>query len=222
MKKIIPFSKELEFDTKIYEVTSISLEHSLQMRDKDRISGEFVLSGEYRINDISINKEAFNYNIPFNIELDERYITNNVNVDIDDFYYEVIGDKILKVNIDVLVDGLEIIEKEEEYMGELEEVREDEPEEVMDLFKEVDSKVVPVDIDPDLPKELQPILDTFDEKNETYVTYHVHIVRDNDNVESICLKYNISKDDLSNYNDLSEIKLGDKLIVPAYNNEKNK
>jgi hypothetical protein len=197
------------------------------MRDKDKISGEFILSGEYKINDISVNKEAFNYNIPFSIELDERYSTENAKVDIDDFYYEVIGNKVLRINIDVLIDGLETIEEEGEDMGNFdfeglpkeEYARNDE---VMDLFKEMDSKVVPVEASPELPKELKPILDTFDDKNETYVTYHVHIVRENDNVDSICLKYNVSKEELSNYNDISEIKLGDKLIVPAYRNEKNK
>ena len=34
MKKIIPFSKEIEFNTNIYEINSISLEHNLKIKDK--------------------------------------------------------------------------------------------------------------------------------------------------------------------------------------------
>ena len=30
MKKIIPFSKEIKFNTNIYEINSISLEHNLK------------------------------------------------------------------------------------------------------------------------------------------------------------------------------------------------
>ena len=66
----------------------------------------------------SINKENFDYTLPFDIALDSRYDVNNIVIDIDDFYYEIIDSEALKVNIDVFVDGA--ILKEEEF----EEVRE--------------------------------------------------------------------------------------------------
>ena len=59
-----------------------------------------------------------------------------------------------------------------------------------------------------------PIYQSFDPKKEDYVTYNVHIVREDDNIDSICLKYGVTKEDLSYYNDISTIKIGDKLIVP--------
>lgn len=234
MKQIIPFSKKVEFDTHIYEITSISLENTLHVSNKETIAGDFILSGEYRMNDITLNTEPFNYNIPFSIELDDKYNTNNVRIDIDDFYYDIVDDNSLQVNIDVLIDGLEIIEGGDDDMGEeLKKVKEDEDaedylrdEEVIDLFKQVNTKGIPLEVQEtpkqETMKELKPIFDTFDEKNETYATYHVHIVREDDNIDSICLKYNVSKDELSNYNDITEIKLGDKIIVPAYKIEKNK
>jgi len=47
-----------------------------------------------------------------------------------------------------------------------------------------------------------------------YVTYNVFIVREGDTIESILDKYGIELDELKKYNDLNELKLGDKLIIP--------
>ena len=68
----------------------------------------------------------------------------------------------------------------------------------------------------DLKTKQMPIFETFDSKNETFVTYNVHIVREEDNIETICLKYGVTREDISYYNDISIIKLGDKLIIPTY------
>ena len=51
------------------------------------------------------------------------------------------------------------------------------------------------------------------------MTYRVYIVRENDTVDSIVEKYQITKEELSKYNILNNISIGDKLIIP---NEKNK
>ena len=40
--------------------------------------------------------------------------------------------------------------------------------------------------------------------------------RENDTIDSICSKYGVTKEELSNYNELKDIKFGDKLIVPTY------
>ena len=39
MKQIIPFKKELLFKTKVSEITSISLEHTLSLKDDDLFVG---------------------------------------------------------------------------------------------------------------------------------------------------------------------------------------
>lgn len=53
------------------------------------------------------------------------------------------------------------------------------------------------------------------EDNE-YVTYHVHIVKENDSLEHIIKNYNISIDYLKEYNEIKELKVGDKIIIPEY------
>ena len=110
----------------------------------------------------------------------------------------------VKLDDDRKIDEIKPLDKEEQ--KEEKTVNKEE-----DLFKELDEKIVDVKTSPKVP-----IFETFDPKNETYVTYNVHIVREEDNIETICLKYGVTKEELSYYNDISIIKLGDKLIVPTY------
>ena len=54
---------------------------------------------------------------------------------------------------------------------------------------------------------------------EKYVSYKVYIVRHGDTIESICNKYNLMVDDIKEYNDLTNINVGDKIIIPQIINE---
>lgn len=236
MKKIVPFTNDIKFNTKIYEISSISLEHNLKLKEKDYISGEFIVSGEYKMTDSSINTEPFIYGLPFDISLDDKYDVDKMKIDIDDFHFEIINDEILRVNIDVLIEGVQIIELEEteeiikpdviisEEKNKDEEIEEkiEEKEDrlivnskIEDLFKENESEGVEViNIEEEKPKEVTSIFNNFKDQDDKYVTYHVHIVRENDNIESICTKYKVQKEDLLEYNDLKELTLGDKIIIP--------
>ena len=112
MKQIIPFKKELLFKTKVSEITAISLEHNLSLTTDDLVSGEFLITGDYKMTDASINREKFEFKLPFDIALDSRYDTENIIIDIDNFYYEVINNEFLMVNIDVYIEGEKIKEPE--------------------------------------------------------------------------------------------------------------
>lgn len=200
MKQIVEFTREINFDTNVDEVVSISLDKRVNNVKDGIISGEFDLYLEYKESDISIDTNKYDKTIPFDIDLDSRYILDNVNVDIDDFYYEI-GDKSIMLHIDLLIDNLELDDRVVE--------------EEVPMHKEE-----PRDLSPDKEEKkevkVEPKYETFDSKMNSFVTYNVHIVRDDDNIDSICQKYNITKEDLSSYNDITNIKLGDKLIVPTY------
>ena len=231
MKKIVPFTNDIKFNTKIYEISSISLEHNLRAKEDNMISGEFVVSGEYKMTDSSINTEPFIYGLPFDISLDTRYDIDRLKIDIDDFNFEIINDEILKINIDVLIEGVELVELEDEDEEEIkpdvlvESVRNDDEENIEeeerlimntekleDLFKQDEEVIIPVMEENN--KEVTSIFNNFSEKDEKYVTYHVHIVRESDSIESICTKYNTTKDDLNEYNNIDELTLGSKIIIP--------
>ncbi len=199
MKKIVPFKKDIDFNTNIAEISSISLEHTLKLKEENLVSGEFIVSGTYKLTDTSLNVDSFEYKLPFDISIDKKYDTNNIDVDISDFYYEVIDNEILEVNIEVSLDNLE--EKEERDMTEEKpEVIEEPKEEPIDTKREEKSLSIFEDL----------------EENERYVVYKVHIVTENDTTESIINEYGITKEDLESYNDLTDLKIGDKLIIPAH------
>ncbi len=213
MKKLIPFQKDLSFDTKIHEITSISLEHTLKLKEEYQISGEFIISGTYKLTEASINVDPFEYKLPFNISIDSKYNTKNIEVDINDFYYELINNEILSINIEVIIDGLE--EKEEIIMREhsVSKIEEDtrENEEVTNLTEEVSNESETSDT------TSTSIFDNLDE-NERYSVYKVHIVTENDTIDSILQKYQITKEQLEAYNDLNDIQIGSKLIIQSNEN----
>ncbi|MEG2322642.1 MAG: LysM peptidoglycan-binding domain-containing protein [Bacilli bacterium] len=194
MKKIVPFKKDLNFKSNVAEITSIALDHDLVLENRV-IRGNLIVSGSYKMNDISINTEEFKYTIPVNIEMSDKYILDNLSIAIDDFYYEIINNNILNVSIEVGLDNLE------------EQVKESKP-----IILEAPRMEV---------EDVKTLFTSFDEADETYTTYKVCIVKENQTVESIALTYNISKELLEQYNDLSDLKIGDKLIIPALINEKD-
>ena len=213
MEKIVPFKRDISFETKIAEIRSISLEHTYEIQN-NLISGTFIISGNYKLTDTSTNVDPFKFEIPFDISIDSRYELNKATVDINDFFYELINNEVLSVSITLIIDNLE--EKEEREMEKTEEEKQ-EVEEIKPVSYEEAEKddeteeVKPVSASPETVKS---IFDNMDE-NEGYVVYKVHIVTENDTIESIMEKYDVTKEALEAYNDLNDLKIGDKLIVPA-------
>ncbi len=237
MKKIIPFKKEIIFKTNLAEITSISLEHSLHKEGDHLIAGSFSLNGEYKITDTSTNTEAFSYELPFDIHIDDHYLLDHSTVDIDDFYYEIVNENVLAVSIDVKVDKLEekplieerevieekpvIEERQEPIFEQITPIKEETLEEVKEKL-EKEERVEEILKVEEKTQEQAEMVETnrtslfgaMDE-SETYMTYRVYIIREGDSIENILARYEITKEELASYNDLSDVKLGDKLIIPA-------
>lgn len=214
MKKIIPFKKNLNFKTNLAEIVSISLEHEIKIEARE-VKGNFIISGSYKIDVTSVNAESFYYDLPFTIELDEKYDLTHLTTDIDDFYYEIINNNILSVNIDVALDHLEEIEVEE-VIDKDEKVQNDErSSEIVELPLEkrcIEEETLP----PVERKEtnFSTVLTNLDMDQETYKSYRVLIIREGDTLEEILKKYQITKEELEAYNDLSEWKVMNKIIIP--------
>lgn len=248
MKKIIPFKKQISFNSNVHEITSISLEHNLTPIKNNLIKGDFIISGEYKMTETSMSTDSFEFYIPCDIELDERYKTEKAQINIDDFYYEIIDSKVLEVNIDVLLDKLEeeLIPEEplindipikHEHLSQLKkdleeeiknvEIREDTREEnIEELEKEIEvEKVMKEEVAKQEERCIEEedytksIFSNFSNVEEEYRTYKVYIVREGDSLEQIITKYQINKEELEKYNDLKELAIGDKIIIPyAYEN----
>ena len=232
MKKIVPFNNVLSFKTKVSEITSISLEHEIQKSD-DAISGKFIIEGDYKNLIGDIETEKFSFELPFDIALGVRYERDNMVVDIDDFRYELIDSNRLKVNIDLYIDG-DIIPEEEEVIDEkrgiLKEMDEIEGDSRIDMDNDfledtIDfSKNIIEEVNKEsMETEASTIVNENNNinifgnisDNETYATYKVYTVMDTDTIDGIISKYNISKELLGEYNNIEDIKSGDKLIIPS-------
>ena len=251
MKQIIPFKKDLPFKTKVSDITSISLERKIEILDGGIVTGTFYITGDYKMNEGSINREKFSFDLPFDITLDPRYDVNSVKADIEDFYYDIINEDTLKVNIDLYIEAEylpdtsldnNILTEEDKSDNEMNDVqKEDEPVEedrniMMELKsdskndenieiekdKEVtsekiknddatmnDSDIERNDVD-DFANDLFSNLDN----TETYTTYYVYIVKEEDTIDKIISLYGVTKEDIENYNDITSIKPGDKVIIP--------
>lgn len=281
MKKVIPFTKEIPFKTMISEITDINLEHDLEIFD-NTIEGNFIVSGKYKMTDASVIEEDFLHKLPFTIEMDDKYDLTDSKISINDFYFEIINEEILKVNIEVLIDGFKDKPLKEEISLDVSDIRKTlevnmsdtelmDEEEVLPLSS-VDIKVDEISVKPneedgkmlekikindtvppvkvEVPSNVE-VLDTNDiNKNtsvntntstgssqvtsvddgvssifssmstdETFSTYHVYIVRENDTLEQILDRYKVGKEEVGNYNDLSDIKVGSKLIIPCSSDE---
>jgi len=262
MKQIIPFQKEITFKTMIGKITSISLEHTLELKGKNSVEGDFIVSGSYKMTEASQIDEEFSYKVPVEIAIDKKYDTNNITLEIDDFVYEVVDEERLLVKIELCIDGLEIIkeEKEEEVISsyddyeeldteleQLEEelVRNDERADDLFLDTSLNEKLeIPINVNDisnnqnnDIKEaeyklninepsnnvnnsnDVTSIFTAFKDTDETFSTYSVYIIRENDSLETVINKYKTTRDILSEYNDLSDIRIGSKIIVPSANNE---
>ena len=230
MKQIVPFKKELPFKTKVSEITSISLEREIEVVNEGIVTGVFHITGDYKMNEGSINRESFSFDLPFDITLDPRYDVNTVKADIDDFSYDVINDDILKVDIDLFIEAEYLpieeddIKEEDSSRSEKEEVKEEvievacekeekASEEMSDMINEKDVKE---EVKVDNREEGVTASDLFSnlDETETYTTYYVYIVKEEDTVDKILSKYGISKEEFEDYNDITSIKPGDKVIIP--------
>ena len=217
MKQIISFKKELLFKTKVSDITSISLEREIKVEDSI-ITGIFHITGDYKINEGSINREEFSFDLPFDITIDPRYDINTLEADIDDFHYDLINNDTLKVNIDLYIEAEYLPEettstedfKEPEIIEEeILPIKEDNSDYRVELVEEIKEEKKDRDSENDLFSNL--------DNSETYSTYYVYIVKEEDNIDKILNKYDITKEELESYNDISNINVGDKLIIPKCN-----
>ena len=64
---------------------------------------------------------------------------------------------------------------------------------------------------------ISSLFQVFENSEETFTTYSVYIIRKEDSIEKILDTYNVTKEELSEYNDLSNLEIGSKIIIPNCN-----
>ena len=53
------------------------------------------------------------------------------------------------------------------------------------------------------------------EENKEYCIYRVYVMNENDTLEYVLNKYQVTREDLLPFNDLDKLQIGTKLIIPS-------
>lgn len=278
MKKVVPFTKTISFRTMIAEITDIEVNHTLALNENHEVVGDILVDGKYKMTDASQIEEEFHYKLPFTIDIDEKYNLDNLEIIISDFYFEIINEEDLKINVEIEMDGIEenklpkleekkesleevseVLDTEEDFVRNKEdnilipveieekkeklEVQQDNPLHKLaeEIKKDILTEEVPLvevtkqEAKKEIKKEttsvkqekdnntssnnMSSIFSSLASSEETFSTYYVYMVRETDTIESIIEKYQTTKEELQNYNDLTNVKVGSKLIIPCASRE---
>ena len=196
MKQTIPFEYNINLNDNISSIQSLKIEHHEEISNNE-IDGYFTIEGEYKRDKASTQIERFEQKIPYNTIISDDLEESSIQTKITNYNYEIIDNNEIKINIDYEVNG--------------EESKNKKIEEQLNRFLEK-QEIVPIKEETIIEeKEEQKEITT---KQDDYITYHIHIIEENDTIESIIKLYETNLEILSKYNDIKTIKTGDKLIIP--------
>lgn len=216
MKKIVTIEKKLDFPSMIGEITSISLDHNLKVISDCEITGEFKVSGTYKLTEASRLEDTFDYSLPVDILLNEKLEEKTIKIAIDDFTYEIENDEVMICQIKVMIEGVEKIEDEKEEI--IDDIRECDGEKLEE--KEIEIPTMNNEkeiIEEETAEEFKPSIFSSLDNEDSYKTYSVYVIRDGETIDNILNKYKVTKEELEAYNDLNNIGLGSKIIIPTNN-----
>lgn len=193
MKEIIKLNKSIELKENISEITSISLE-SIYNSSEFGIDGTFDLTGTYK-NLYDDNDISFEEKIPFTYDFLVDIDLESINITIEDFTYDI-DKNMLNIHVDYEVEFNKIINDRIEEIPEIKEEK-----------QILEEKVL----------EEENIIETKETCNEKYITYKIHVAKEEETLSSICTKYNVDVDEIRKLNQIEDIFPGIKIIIPINN-----
>lgn len=232
MNQKIEFKKDCMLKTYVSSITDISLTHDYKILD-DTIEGYFDVTGSYKVTMSSVETENFMFTIPFTIALSSLIDKDTIDLKLSDFNYSVEKDVLhLKMFLDMDYQEIEIKE----------DIKDNE--EIDNMINDLIDKDSTTDIKS--PSEfhnevmLDNVLDSKEEvsskenvseknfntifnevKESNFSKYKVYIMRSEDTLESILVKYNVTMDEIKEYNDIDNINIGSKIVIPYNKNEQD-
>lgn len=230
MNQKIEFKKDCMLKTYVSSITDISLTHDYKILD-DTIEGYFDVTGSYKVTMSSVETESFMFTIPFTIALSSLIDKDTIDLKLSDFNYSVEKDVLhLKMFLDMDYQEIEIKEDTEDN------------EEIDNMINDLIDKDSTTDIKS--PSEfhnevmLDNVIDSKEEvkekvseknfntifnevKESNFSKYKVYIMRSEDTLESILVKYNVTMEEIKEYNDIDNINIGSKIVIPYNKNEQD-
>ena len=122
MRKNVSFEKRIDFPTMVGEISAISLEEDLKFINESSIEGNLILSGKYKLTEASRLEEDFNYKLPIEISLTEKLDISTSKVEISNFTYKMMDENIMLCNIELLIEGLELLDESRECDSDVSEI----------------------------------------------------------------------------------------------------
>ncbi len=232
MNQKIEFKKDCMLKTYVSSITDISLTHDYKILD-DTIEGYFDVTGSYKVTMSSVETESFMFTIPFTIALSSLIDKDTIDLKLSDFNYSVEKDVLhLKMFLDMDYQEIEIkedIKDNEEIDNMINDLIDKDSttdikspsefhNEVM-LDNVIDSKEEVSTKEKVSEKNFNTIFNEVKESN--FSKYKVYIMRSEDTLESILVKYNVTMDEIKEYNDIDNINIGSKIVIPYNKNEQD-
>lgn len=232
MNQKIEFKKDCMLKTYVSSITDISLTHDYKILD-DTIEGYFDVTGSYKVTMSSVETESFMFTIPFTIALSSLIDKDTIDLKLSDFNYSVEKDVLhLKMFLDMDYQEIEIkedTEDNEEIDNMINDLMDKESttnikspsefhNEVM-LDNVIDSKEEVSTKEKVSEKNFNTIFNEVKESN--FSKYKVYIMRSEDTLESILVKYNVTMEEIKEYNDIDNINIGSKIVIPYNKNEQD-
>lgn len=232
MNQKIEFKKDCMLKTYVSSITDISLTHDYKILD-DTIEGYFDVTGSYKVTMSSVETESFMFTIPFTIALSSLIDKDTIDLKLSDFNYSVEKDVLhLKMFLDMDYQEIEIkedTEDNEEIDNMINDLMDKDSttnikspsefhNEVM-LDNVIDSKEEVSTKEKVSEKNFNTIFNEVKESN--FSKYKVYIMRSEDTLESILVKYNVTMDEIKEYNDIDNINIGSKIVIPYNKNEQD-
>ena len=189
--------------------------------------------GKYKSTVASQIEEDFQFSIPVEITILEDIDSTTANIDIADFYYQLNDSRVLSCTIEIQIDAVELLDSRECDGDPIDEKEIEIP--ILNPIEELDNKVQGEqrldDVNEEDKTEYQEntleadkeddhsMLFNIDMSTESYGTFIVYMVRQNETINSILEKYHTSLEEVEKYNDLKNISMGSKLIIPLLKDE---
>lgn len=220
---------------KMTEASTIAEEFSY------KIPVDIYIDEQYNLEDATIDIDDFKYSIvnddtlevKIDVVLDHMQVIEPISdISTDEEVIRTHLDKEYLKRKEDLQDVTEQTQNEEEKEELLESKKEEETSMRNTSDKQINSEQIYTTKNEEMVDEIQIPIETsdtkeqepveslfskFSDEEDSYATYKVYIVRENDNLESIMEKYNVSVDELREYNNIDDLKINDKLIIPSHN-----
>lgn len=127
------------------------------------------------------------------------------------------SDKVIEEKNEIIEEAVTVKNNDKNLTEEILENEISMPEAEIDENLNIIEKKESDDMEDNKTNNISSLFQVFENSEETFTTYSVYIIRKEDSIEKILDTYNVTKEELSEYNDLNNLEIGSKIIIPNCN-----